>query len=207
MFVVLVGGIIASTWEATRARRAERVAGAVNDFLQNDLLAQASASVQARPDTKPDPDLKVRTALDRAAKRIEGKFKEQPLVEASVRQTIGSTYMDLGLYVQAQQQINRALDLRRGSLGEEHPNTLDTMNYLTSLYAQQGRYSVAEPLAAKVLEMRRRVLGKEHSDTLETMNGLALIYGIKASMHRLNNCSLKWWRSSVACLARNTAAP
>ena len=99
VFVVLVAGIIASTWEATRARRAEQAATteaatakAVNDFLQNDLLAQASASSQARPDTKPDPDLKVRTALDRAAARITGKLPKQPLVEASIRQTIGNTY-------------------------------------------------------------------------------------------------------------------
>jgi hypothetical protein len=35
----------------------------VSDFLQNDLLAQASANNQAGPNTKPDPDLKVRTAL------------------------------------------------------------------------------------------------------------------------------------------------
>ena len=82
-------------------------------FCRTICLAQASANVQARPDTKPDPDLKVRTALDRAAARIAGKFKEQPLVEASIRQTIGKTYEDLGLYPEAQQQLERALDLRR----------------------------------------------------------------------------------------------
>ena len=45
-------------------------AKAVVEFLQNDLLAQASATNQARPDTKPDPNLTVRTALDRAAQTI-----------------------------------------------------------------------------------------------------------------------------------------
>src|SRR5262249_51788679 len=75
---VLIAGIIVSTWEARLARRAQQTASAernravaekeradresaaakaINDFLQNDLLAQASASVQAGPDTKPDPDL------------------------------------------------------------------------------------------------------------------------------------------------------
>src|SRR5215475_2382056 len=74
VFVVLTGGIIFSSQEAERARSAERVAGAVNDFLQNSLLAQASADTQARPSTKPDPNLTVRTALDRAAAKIDGKF-------------------------------------------------------------------------------------------------------------------------------------
>ena len=48
VFVVLVAGIIASTWQASRARRAEQTARAeaatvqaVNDFLRKDLLSQA----------------------------------------------------------------------------------------------------------------------------------------------------------------------
>ncbi len=183
VFVVLIAGIIASSLEAERARRAEQTARtesatttAVNDFLQNDLLAQASANVQAQPDTKPDPDLKVRTALDRAAMRIEGKFKEQPLVEASIHQTIGKTYGDLGLYPEAQRQLEHALDLRRRVLGEEHPDTLGTMNDLAYQYLNQGKYAQTEPLYTKVLEIRRRVLGAEHPGTLTSMNDLGYLY-------------------------------
>ena len=91
--------------ERDRANREAEIAKAVNDFLQNDLLAQAGASSQARPNTKPDPDLKVRTALDRAAAGIEGKFAAQPLVEASIRHTIGKTYEDLGLYPEAEKHL------------------------------------------------------------------------------------------------------
>ena len=137
VFVVLITGIVASTWEATRARRAEQVATteaatakAVNDFLQKDLLAQASANSQAGPETKPDPDLKVRTALDAAAARITGKFATQPLVEASIRQTMGNTYRELGQYPQAEQQLERAFELRRRVLGKEDRDLLDTMNDL-----------------------------------------------------------------------------
>ena len=92
--------------EQQRADSESAIAKAVNEFLQQDLLAQASASAQASPDTKPDPDLKVRTALDRAATRIAGKFDAQPAVEASIRETIGRTYKDLGLYPEAQSICN-----------------------------------------------------------------------------------------------------
>jgi len=183
VFVVLITGVVASTWEATRARRAEQVATteaatakAVNDFLQHDLLAQASANSQAGPETEPDPDLKVRTALDRAASRIEGKFKGQPLVEASIRQTMGNTYTELGQYPQAEQQLERAFDLRHRILGDEHRDTLDTLNDLALLYFEQGKYAQAEPLSSKVLEIERRVLGEEHPDTLEAMGNLATLY-------------------------------
>jgi tetratricopeptide (TPR) repeat protein/predicted Ser/Thr protein kinase len=183
VFVVLAGGIVVSTREAVRANRAEQAAlseaataKAVNAFLQNDLLAQAGARAQARPDRKPDPDLKVRTALDRAAAQIAGKFDAQPSVEASIRQTIGMTYEDLGLFPEAERQIERALDLRRRLLGEEHPDTLASMNELAGIYRDQGKYEQAEPRFIKVLEMRRRVMGTQHLDTLRTMNDLAELY-------------------------------
>ena len=110
VFAVLTVGVVAASLEAIRARRAEQVAEAVNSFLQNDLLAQASANGQAGAGQRPDPDLTVRTALDRAAARIAGKFK-QPEVEAAIRDTIGATYVELGAPAEASQQLERVLQL------------------------------------------------------------------------------------------------
>ncbi|HYR91030.1 MAG TPA: tetratricopeptide repeat protein [Terriglobia bacterium] len=239
VFAVLVAGIIASTWQAGRAVRAEQAAlqeqvraltaektatadrdralnaeleanternralaaeaaavvernravteqrradveaataKAVNEFLENDLLAQASAATQARPDTPPDPDLKVRTALDRAAAQIAGKFDKQPAVEASIRRTIGVTYLDLGLYPEAQREFERALDLRHRTLGEESLETLSSANDLALLYYRQGKYAPARALLTKTLEAQRRVLGPDHRDVLSTIRLLAWAY-------------------------------
>ena len=118
--------------ERNRADTESATAKAINEFLQNDLLAQAGASAQARPDTKPDPDLKVRTALDRAAARIAGKFEIRPVVEAALRRTIGTAYQDLGLYAEAQAQYERALGLRRRVFGDDHTETAGIMNDLVS---------------------------------------------------------------------------
>jgi non-specific serine/threonine protein kinase/serine/threonine-protein kinase len=173
---VLAAAAVVCAWMAIRASQAEQEARAVNNFLQNDLLSQASAYTQARPDTKPDPNLTVRTALDRAAARIEGKFSAQPLVEASVRQTIGTTYLELGVYPEAQRQVERALELRRRVLGERHPNTLRSVSSLANTFAQQGRYAQAEPLYSQALEVQRRLLGEEHPATLSTQSNLAATY-------------------------------
>jgi serine/threonine protein kinase len=176
VFVVLVAGVIVSVSLTARANREAATAKAVSEFLQNDLLAQASAYSQANPQTKPDPDLKVRTALDRAAAKIAGKFNKQPLVEASIRFTIGETYWDLGLFSEAQTQMERAADLRRSVLGERHPDTLRTMDRLAVTYYNQGKYGPAELIAVKVLEARRRLFGEDHPDTLTSMHVLADIY-------------------------------
>ena len=181
VFLVLAGGIVVSTAEAIRANRerdralrAEQAASAVNDFLQNDLLAQAGARAQAGRSGSSDPDLKVRTALDRAAARIAGKFDSQPLVEASIRRTIGLAYYDLNSFAKAQEHLERAADLRKRALGPEHPDTLTSMDELGVLYTYQGKYPQAEALLSKVLEARQRILGPRRKETLSTMSNLGV---------------------------------
>jgi len=174
--LVLIAAAVISIRQSIRANKEAAVAQAVNDFLQNDLLAQASAANQSGPSAKPDPDLKVRTALDRAAQRITGKFDRQPEVEAAIRDTIGQTYTDLGLYPEARKQIERALELDRRVLGADNPRTLKTISHLEGVAYFQGKYAEAEALDNQTLEIRRRVLGPEHPDTLESMGALATAY-------------------------------
>jgi eukaryotic-like serine/threonine-protein kinase len=83
----------------------------------------------------------VRTALDRAAVRIAGKFDRQPEVEAAIRDTIGQTYIGLGLYPEARTQLERALELHRRMLGAKNPKTLETISHLglTALLEGKGR--------------------------------------------------------------------
>src|SRR6185369_4828965 len=94
------------------------VARAINEFLNKDLLAQAS------PDRQPDRDIKLRSILDRTAKQIPGRFPDQPLVEAAIRRTVGVAYTDLGEYAAAEPHLERALALYRRERGDEHPDTL-----------------------------------------------------------------------------------
>jgi eukaryotic-like serine/threonine-protein kinase len=179
VFVVLVFGVVASTWEAVQARRAQKraeqetaIASAVNDFLQNDLLGQASAYHQ----TKPDPNITVRTVLDRAAQNIQGKFNDQPAVEAAIRDTIGGTYLDMGLYAEAQRQLERALALERRTLGPDNPGTIETMIHLGDVADRVSNSSEAEAIFKQTLATANRVLGPDNADTLNAAKGLANTY-------------------------------
>jgi tetratricopeptide (TPR) repeat protein len=174
--LVLILAAAVSVRQSIRANSEAAVARAVSDFLQNDLLAQASVFTQWGPSGKTDPDLKVRTALDRAAARIAGRFQREPQVEAAIRDTIGQTYMGLGLDSEARRQFERAMDLRRRALGAENPETLRTGSRLAAAANGEGRYAQAESLFVQVLKIQSRVLGSEHPETLHSMEGLALIY-------------------------------
>ena len=161
--------------ESRRADNEAATANAVNNFLQGDLLAQAAAQGQSGPKTKPDPNLTVRTALDRAAARIQGKFDSQPAVEASIRDTIGTTYYNVGLLSEALSQLERSLELRRRTLGLDHKDTLSTMGKLGTLYIERGEFGKAEELLTRRLEAERRIHGDKHPDTLAALSDMAML--------------------------------
>jgi serine/threonine protein kinase/tetratricopeptide (TPR) repeat protein len=167
-----------ATQETARATAAEAqateevaIAKAVNDFLQNDLLAQAAPEKNARA-----KKVTVEELLGRAAARIPGKFGQRPRVEAEIRQTIGDAYHALGDYPTAQLHLERAWDIGRRVLGEEHPCTLTFMNQLAIVYQAQEQFAKAESLIVRVLDARRRLLGDEHPGTLVAMSNLAVLY-------------------------------
>ncbi len=186
--LLLVAGVAGSTWQAVRATReaaranqAEQrardeaaVAQAVNGFVNNDLLGKADAEDVVNPDMTPIRDIKLRTVLDRAAAAIGGKFENQPLVEASLRWTLGNTYTTLKEFDAAQPHAERAYEIRRRELGEEHLSTMDALILLGIIDVEKTRPEQAGPRLAKVLEVRRRELGDDHRDTLFVSYLLAL---------------------------------
>jgi serine/threonine protein kinase len=196
---LLVLAAAVSAWQAVRATRAETeakqqrdeavrqqqradeeaaIAKAVNEFLQTDLLAQADPYKQAEP----GQGLTLRTALDRAAERVGGRFEKQPLVEAALRQTIGGAYHSLGEYEKARRHLERALEIRRRELGPSDLDTLTSTYTLARVLWRQGsrgspgKYAQAESLFLQALEGRRKALGGEHPDALTAVHGLAALY-------------------------------
>ena len=170
--------------QSQRADTQSAVAQAVNEFLQNGLLAQAGARVQASPNTKPDPNLTVRAALDRAAGRIQGKFADQPAVEAAIRETIGTAYRDLGLFAEAVPHLERTLELRRRTLGPEHADTVSSMQELGVIYPQVGRLGDAERLLNEAFETSRRLRGADRLETLLAMAELGTFLNTKGEYGR-----------------------
>jgi serine/threonine protein kinase len=168
--VISVGQALRATRELRRALAAEAQAHvekanaqAALHFIQDDVLSQASPGYQA------DRDLKVRVLLDRVAERLDRATGRPPLVEASIRQTLGSVYTELGDYSKAVQHYERAHQLQRQQLGENHADTLRSLYGLAMAHWWRGSMAVAEPLTREGLDGSRRVLGERHPLTLQFM--------------------------------------
>ncbi len=170
--------------EKHRADTEAAASAAVNQFLEDDLLAQASSRRQLAGAHQPNPDLKVREALDRAAAGVSSRFGSQPSVEASIRTTIGNAYLDLGLDVAAQEQLTKALDLDRRIFGAESSQAIETLDLLGRAWFLRGKYKEAEPAFQKVVAWRRKIQGQRHPDTILALSSLALTHG-RLSNNRL----------------------
>jgi tetratricopeptide (TPR) repeat protein len=188
VLTALVAGMIGTTAGMVRARAAEKRAGEeaanarteaaiareINDFFNGDVLGQASGRGQVASGNEADPDLKVRTALDRAARRIGTRFRDQPRVEAAIRHTMGMAYRNLGIYPQALEHLSIAADLVLAAEGERHPDLWTIRHDLGVLYRMRGEYDRGAQLLTQVLDARRAMLGTDDPDTLTTWDQLAM---------------------------------
>jgi tetratricopeptide (TPR) repeat protein len=156
-----------------QAKRSEADAQAVLDFFQDHVLAAA------RPKSQNGGlgiHATIRAAVDAAEPEIAGAFPDRPLVEASIRNTLGMTYVYLRDDQAAIQQYERALELRSHQLGPDHPDTLQSLNNLATAYHEAGQLAKALPLLKQTLEQCEQKLGPDHCDTLRSMNNLATAY-------------------------------
>ncbi|HTL55957.1 MAG TPA: serine/threonine-protein kinase [Candidatus Limnocylindrales bacterium] len=181
VLMAILAGTVVSVLQTLRARRELRRALAAESqaqaekanaqaalhFIQDEVLSQASPGYQA------DRDLKVRTLLDRVAERLDRATGSQPVVEASIRQTLGSIYTELGDYAKAIENYDGALRLERQHLGEDHADTLRSLYGLAMAYWWSGGMAKAGALSRSGLEQSTRVLGEKHPLTLQFMDARA----------------------------------
>jgi tetratricopeptide (TPR) repeat protein len=174
-----------------RSEESRKRAEAVLGFLKNDVLAATRPEGQQGGLGK---EVTVRKAVDAAEVKIAAAFKDQAIVEAEVRDTLGTTYWYLGEAPLAIRQFERALELRRTELGPDHTDTLTSRTNLANAYDAAGRTAEAIELHEAALKLRESTLGPDHPGTLIVMNNLATAYnaaGRTAEAIELHEATLK----------------
>jgi tetratricopeptide (TPR) repeat protein len=180
--LVLIVGVAGTSWQAVRARRAERVAQARAQEAEVErakaeavtgFLTQMLGSVD--PSQARGRDVSVREALDAAAAKIEaGEMATQPEVEIAVRNVIGTTYSSLGLYPPAERHLRAALEL--GTRTNAPPLVrADTHARLVSSLYNAGKRAEVEPFAREALRLRREALGPDHPDVASSLDDLGAV--------------------------------
>jgi serine/threonine protein kinase/tetratricopeptide (TPR) repeat protein len=159
--------------EQTRSKQSEKEAKAVLDFFTRHVLDTA---IPEGPYGGLGIHATLRAALDAAEPRISSAFADQPLVEAAIRNTMGTSYLHSGEPGPALPQLQRAYELRKLKLGAEHRDTLTTMSNLAAAYLAAGRLHDAVSCSEETLALRSAALGPEDVDTVLSMNNLGVVY-------------------------------
>ena len=166
--VVWLGVLYARAGTARReAERQARIAQAVNEFLNNDLLASAD------PSRTPDPDVTVRSVLMTAAKKIDSGFEGEPLVSAAVRRTLGRTFAGIGIVDEAEKHLKAALEIYAAQEGPDSPDALRTQVDLAGVAFEAGRPQETEATLRRAIDALRRTVGPEAVDTVNALTQLA----------------------------------
>ena len=127
-----------------------------------ELWSQVNATDSAR-------ELIDQTILKPAVIAIDTQFKQQPIIDASLRQVLADRYVRMGLYDAALVQQSKALEIRRRVLGNSHPDTMMSVNNFGELYWYQDKLELAAPYLREALTQRRRILGETHPETLKSI--------------------------------------
>ena len=154
----------AETVALADAERARAVSDAVNNFLNDDLLGSVD------PDTD-GPDVRVVDILDRGAASLAAGLANQPLVEARVSTTIGTSYMRIGRPDKAEPLLRRAILLQAA---DAEQSLLIESGLIESLW-RQGKSDEAVERAERLVESAQ-TSGVDQAAALRARNQLASSY-------------------------------
>ncbi|HEY2345333.1 MAG TPA: serine/threonine-protein kinase [Xanthomonadaceae bacterium] len=130
------------------------------------LLQQVNATDAAR-------DLLVNATLKPAVAVVDKRFRNQPVVAATLDQALADRYKVMGLFDAAMPLQQRALATRRRLLGDDQMDTLRSIDEMGVLLQEEGKPDEAEPYLRETMEKMRRKLGPGNPDTAESMYLLA----------------------------------
>jgi serine/threonine protein kinase/tetratricopeptide (TPR) repeat protein len=157
--------------ETALAREAET--RAVLEFVENQVFAAARPEGQAGGLGR---EVTLRRAIEAALPFVDKSFHDQPLIEARLRWTLGSSFYYLGERKMAAEQYELARTIYIKHLGSDHPDTLRIIRSLANSYYALGRHTDASKLYEETLAIQKAKLGPDHPHTLQTMQSLASIY-------------------------------
>ena len=175
MLGLLVGGAGLSTWEAIRARQAERVQSrlrqeaeanqkqATAEAMRSDAMANflgATLSAAAPAQAKGRDTTVVKEILDNAVERLS-ELTNQPEVELELRGVMVTTYDELGLFKEAETIADQSLKLARSRFSAESAPISLALYQMAQALLGVSKLKEAEVAARESVRMRRKLLAAD----------------------------------------------
>ncbi|MBJ2136590.1 protein kinase [Paraglaciecola chathamensis] len=145
---------------------------AITDFLHNMFFS-------INPDDAQGEVITVRQILDKASEKLNQDDSHtlfsQPLIEASVRRTIGDIYFRLGVIHPAIGHLERALTLHREHQTDD-AEFYRVLRALSNSYNRADKFDLQRPILEESIDVAKRIFGEHDEKTLGVMSNLAGLY-------------------------------
>jgi len=173
--VLLVAGIAVTSslylsvkHERERAEEEAASAARARDFLTSALRSFAPPGFGVEPG--------VADVCDRTAQELDGTFPDAPETEAELRMSLAEAYWRMHRYEEAENNFLKAVELRKGAWGADHPKSLTTMSRLRRFYQVQGRTDELLALSGELVTLNEQHYGPVHDETLDARDFLVSAY-------------------------------
>jgi tetratricopeptide (TPR) repeat protein len=123
--------------QTARAEAEAETARQTTNFLVD--LFRISDPSEARGDS-----VTAREMLDKGAHRIDSELAQQPAIQATLMDTVGTVYMGLGLYKEARPLLDRAVEQRRQFAAADPTVLSASLTHLGELQTLQANFDAGE---------------------------------------------------------------
>ncbi len=154
--------------ERDRAAAEAAKAGAIDSFLLDALGA-------ADPWSKGSRNVSLLDALKQAQDKARTSFATQPLVEASVLQTIGTTFSNLAEFPEAEKALKASLDLRVKAAGAKSAEAAEALSALAQMYSTWKKFDEAGRYAHEEVEIVRGLHGAGSLEAAAALNDVGTV--------------------------------
>jgi serine/threonine-protein kinase len=141
--------------------------------------------------------LTVRNVLARGVERAH-ELEGQPATEAQMLDLIGRIRTQIGDYAAARPPLEEALEIRRRTLGDDHPDVATSLiNVAELVRASDDQFQKAVPLLQRAFEIRHRQLGDSDPRTADALYRLGSALHMAGEYDRARPV-FEHWRQLVA---------
>jgi tetratricopeptide (TPR) repeat protein len=121
-------------------------------------------------------EVRVREVLDRGAARIHTELNNQPELQATMMETIGRVYLNLGLNDQAAPLFEQSLNTRRQLFGEIDDSIAQSLTSLAWLKRNQGSLDQALALTKDALRISTTLHGEQSLESALQFQNLGILH-------------------------------
>ncbi|MCZ6690767.1 MAG: serine/threonine-protein kinase [Planctomycetota bacterium] len=169
---------------ARQAEADQRLVAEKNEQLAREWRAELIEMLRSVEPGQDGREIRVAEILEREALRLEDDPPKSEEVVAALRNTIGWVYEGLGLYPEAKDQLEKALELREEVLGEESADTKQTMRRLALVLKHLNELERSETLYRRVFSLYFLLDGGTAKSTIYARNSLANFLLVRSLLDR-----------------------